>query len=324
MQQKNNISLIGEADYAERVKNEVQPVLKANRKDGYFYSRDNTKIFYNYYLNPEAKASIVISHGFCEFTAKFDEVVYYFFEAGYSVFIFDYRGHGYSERFVSDLSKVHIDSYDEYLDDLESFITKIVKKYSPQKKLLLYGHSMGGAIAALFLERFPEVFSCAILSSPMLEMNFGTKSDFFVLLLMYYSKIFHFGKRYVQGQSGFDGVPDFEGSGCLSKERYEDIFSKRIADKNYYTFGATRSWVLASIKAIKYIQRHKKNIKTPILLFQAEYDNMVKPGGQNMFVDKSKNAKLVIIRGSKHEIYNADKKIREEYYNQIFDFLEVL
>ncbi|MBQ6469835.1 MAG: alpha/beta hydrolase, partial [Lachnospiraceae bacterium] len=31
-------------------------------------------------------------------------------------------------------------------------------------------HSMGGTAGAMFLETYPDVFSCAVLSSPMLKV----------------------------------------------------------------------------------------------------------------------------------------------------------
>ena len=111
----NTMVLLGEDDYTDQMTKIVRPVLEANRKSGYFTSYDDTKIFYEYYINPQEKAAVVISHGFCEFTAKYEEFVYYFFQAGYSVFLFDYRGHGYSKRLLEDMGKVHVHSYNEYV-----------------------------------------------------------------------------------------------------------------------------------------------------------------------------------------------------------------
>lgn len=313
---------LGEDDYADRMTKVVRPVLDANRKSGYFHSYDDTKIFYEYYINPQEKAAIVISHGFCEFTAKFEEVTYNFFQAGYSVFLLDYRGHGYSKRFIEDKSKVHVHSYNEYVLDLHNYITKIVMKNSLQDKLVLYGHSMGGAIGALFMERFPKVFSCAILSSPMLEMDFGKNPEFLVWLVMLYAKMSRTDEEYVRGHKGFDGIPIFDRSSCLSKARYDYIFAKRLQDTNYQTYGGTCAWTLASMKALRKLHKYAYLVKTPILLFQASNDTVVKSRGQNRFSKKSKNTKLVVFTNSKHEIYNADTKTRKVYYNKIFEFIE--
>lgn len=314
--------LLGETDYPEQIRQMVRPVLEKSRKTGYFKSFDGESLFYEYYKQPKELATIVISHGFCEFTKKFEEVIYYFYQAGYSVYIHDHRGHGYSVREVEDKCKVYIKSYEVYIKDFYQFVTQIVSGEKSNKKLILYAHSMGGAIAALFLERYPKIFDCAILSSPMFEMDCGRTPTPIVRLVMQYKKLIHREKEYVSGHHAFDGLPHFEESSCLSEARYMNIFSKRLQDENYQTWGATCAWTLASINAVRRLQRHAKRVKTPILLFQAGKDTTVKPGGQIRFSMRSENTELVLLSASKHEIYNATTEIRKQYYHRIFAFLE--
>lgn len=317
-----NKIFIGEEDYKEQMLLKVRPLLAEYRKSGYFDSFDGTKIYYEAYEHPQEKAAIVMSHGFCEFTKKFEEVIFYFLQEGYSVYIHDHRGHGYSQRNTIDRCKVHQQSYDEYVQDLHILITKIVRKEKKDRRLVLYGHSMGGAIAALYLEEHPEIFNCAILSSPMLEIDFGKTPPTIAWWVMLFKKFTHTEEEYVSGHGPFDGIPQFESSSCLSKARYEDIFSKRVQDEKYQTYGASHAWTLASIRAVRKLLKHAKNVKVPVLLFQAGKDTTVKAGGQLVFAKRSGNTRLVVITESKHEIYNADSKIREEYYAEIFAFLK--
>lgn len=318
----NNRMLLGEEDFENNMVHLVRPLLQEYQTTGYFQSFDDTRIFYEYYIHPRERATVVISHGFCEFNAKFEEVIFYFFQAGYSVYIPEHRGHGYSQRRVEDQSKVYINSYDEYVEDFHEFITNIVCKDKLQKNLVLYAHSMGGAIAALFLEQYPDIFTCAILSSPMLEMDCGKVPMSAVWLLLLLKKLTRSEEEYVSGHKAFDGIPQFATSACLSEARYNYIFSKRLQDKNYRTYGASCAWTLASLKAIRKLQKRAKLVNTPILLFQAGRDTTVKTGGQRRFAEKSKHTSLVVIPESKHEIYNADLEIREEYYQKIFAFIE--
>jgi len=316
--------LLGEKDYLEKLQHTVRPVLEDNRKAGYFSSYDGEKIFFEYYEHPQEKASVVISHGFCEFTKKFEEVIYYFYQQGYSVYISDHRGHGYSVREIEDKSKVFIRSYEDYVQDFYQFITKVVFKDKVDKKLILYAHSMGGAIAALFLEQYPDVFLGAILSSPMLEIECGKTPTIIVQLVMQYKKLIGAEKEFVSGHGPFDGVPHFESSSCLSAARYNNIFSERLQDENYQTWGGTCAWTLASIKAVRRLQRYADRVKLPILLFQAGMDTTVRPSGQKRFANRSANTHLVEMSDSKHEIYNATTEIRDAYYKQIFAFFDKL
>lgn len=67
-----------EANYQRTMKCDVEPYLRNCEKDGYIESYDRTAIYYRTYRIPQAKAAIVISHGFCEFAEKYKEVIYYF------------------------------------------------------------------------------------------------------------------------------------------------------------------------------------------------------------------------------------------------------
>ena len=88
-------------------KNLVEPYLKQCQKYAYFHSYDGAAIFYQQYLAAGADTCIVISHGFSEFAEKYNEVIYYFLQQGCSVYILEHRGHGYSEREVSDDQSIY-------------------------------------------------------------------------------------------------------------------------------------------------------------------------------------------------------------------------
>ncbi len=100
------------------------------------------------------------------------------------------------------------------------------------------------------------------------------------------------------------------------------MFEKRLKDKNYQTYGASIAWAFASMKGIRKLQKNACKVKLPILLFQADKDNVVLPDGQIDFVKKSLNTKFAVTEDSKHEIYNAKDDVLEKYYHKIFEFLE--
>ena len=117
-----SIMIPEEANYQRTMKRDVEPYLRSYEKDGYIESYDSTAIYYRTYRIPQAKAGIVISHGFCEFAEKYREVIYYFLQNGYSVYVPEHRGHGYSDRIVVDGEKVHIEDYEQYVQDLYFFV----------------------------------------------------------------------------------------------------------------------------------------------------------------------------------------------------------
>ena len=89
----NNITPIPDAEFESRIK-EIHDALSAVQVKGRFASFDGVEIAYYYYLCENPIGSIVLVHGFTEFAMKYEEIMYYFLEAGYNCFIYDQRSHG--------------------------------------------------------------------------------------------------------------------------------------------------------------------------------------------------------------------------------------
>lgn len=309
-------------EFSRIMQREVEPFLRNYEKDGYIESYDKTAIFYRTYRIPQSKAGVVISHGFCEFAEKYEEVIYHFLKNGYSVYIPEHRGHGYSDRSVVDGEKVHVKDYEQYVQDLHFFIKNVVEPAEQRK--ILFCHSMGGAIGVRYIEEFPLTFDAAVLSAPMLGINTGKYPKWFATLAADFFCAIGKGSKYAAGQHGFSDRPSFETSSCVSKERYYYIYNMRLRNINYQTYGGTYGWLKAGIRAVRKLQKRKRinSIKIPLLIFEAEYDNMVDNRGIEAFAGKAKSAQLVKMQGSKHEIFNAGEEVRHSYYNQIFLFLK--
>lgn len=308
-------------EYKSFVEEKLQPWLKNDVKEGELSSFDGLKIHYYEALHPHEAASIVMVHGFSEFFGKHHENAYRFYQAGYSIFYLDLRGHGLSER--TDAyhdSRVHVDHFDEYVEDLHAFLEKVVEKDSKTHKYFLYAHSMGGAVSTLYLEKYPDTFQCAVLSSPMLTMNYGKIPTLAVDMLNAYAKVAPVSQEFGPSQKSFNGIPDFENSSMLDKDRYEYQFNLRLNHKNYQTWGGTWGWISAAKEATDEIMKNIRLVKTPVLLLQAGKDTMVKASGQNVFDKKNPKVTLLEYKESKHEIFNATKEIREKYYKDILDY----
>ena len=84
------------------------------------------------------------------------------------MYIPEHCGHGRSYRLVEDPSLVHVDSYKRYVADL-LFVARTAKKEHKNLKLYLFGHSMGGGIAAAAVAAKPKLFERLVLSSPMIR-----------------------------------------------------------------------------------------------------------------------------------------------------------
>ena len=131
-------------------------------EDGFFMGEKDIKIYYKSYEVEDSEDVIVISHGFCESSEKYRELIKTFNKNNYSVYIIDHRGHGKSGRLGIDNSQINVEDFNYYIKDLKTFLDSIVVPNLNDRKLYLFAHSMGGAIGALFLEKHNNYFEKAI------------------------------------------------------------------------------------------------------------------------------------------------------------------
>lgn len=300
---------------------EVLPWFDICVHQGDFISADDIRIHYYIAVNPREKAGIVISHGFCEFIGRYQEMMYRYYQEGYSVYFLEYRGYGKSQRTVPfDDNRVIVGSFDEYVDDLDNFIEKVVKVNSLSDRLFLFGHSMGGCISVLYMEEHPETFTCAVLSAPMLEMNFGPIPDPAVDAMVLTSRLIRIDTRYVPGQGPFNTTPDHIHSNCQDEDRYYYQFNMRMNDPDFQTWGATWAWTRAARIGSEKASREVYKLKTPVLLCQAGLDTMVNNDGQDHFADKSPYVSIVRYDDAKHELCNAFEETREKFYADVLRY----
>lgn len=320
--QRIRMEIISEMGYRDRMEKEAVPFLKEHRYCGFFAPDGQGDIYYERYRQEKAGGTVVMVHGFSESAEKYAEMIYYFLQAGYQVYIMDVRGHGRSVRSREDLSMVHIDRYERYLSDLEYLAAEIAAKENPALPLYLYGHSMGGGIAAAFLEKSPGTFRKAVLSSPMIRpltggIPFGAAYGIADMQCRLGK-----GGCYVVGHHAFAGDETFESSASVSAERYEYYARKRQSEEKFQTNGASYSWLREAARMSKYILKEVncRKITAEVLLFQAEREEYVDKKAQEKFVSRVESARLVPMAGTKHEIYMSDDGHVVQYLDEILKF----
>lgn len=287
-------------------------------QEEYFNGENNIKIHYKKYEVKEAKAKIVISHGFCESLVRYRELIKVFNQDGYSVYILDHRGHGCSGRLGVDDSQINVEKFDYYVEDFKTFIDMVVKK--DENKLFLFAHSMGGCIGGLFLERYPNYFDAAILNAPMMQINTGKYPDIVSKVIANGLCAFGQGHKYILGQKPYSGKPNLTGSGTSSQKRYDTYFNKQVRNKNLQTEGGSFNWLKESFKATKEVVDNSSKIQVPVLLVQAGKDTYVKPAGHNKFAEGNSKCGLHYIKEAKHETYIERDEIFTPYIAKVLEF----
>ena len=314
-----------DGEYAAWMQTVVEPFLEKYRKNGFFSSYDDAKLYCEYTLHPSPKAAIVLVHGFTESAEKYREMTYWFMQMGYSVFAFDQRGHGRSHRLSVDFAMTDVSSFSNYVRDLHCFIKKIVRPHAKGLPLDLYGHSMGGAVAVLYLENYPSVFRRAILNAPMLKPKTANYPTFVSRSLSAVLRVIGQGeKRVFTYREGFDPYAAFEDSPDTSKERFLYYHQKRIDNPYLQNTYPSYRWLNESLRIVPVMLDPDRcaRVHIPVLLFSAGDDTFVHRREQEIFISLIEKGEIVYEEQARHEIYMSTNDVMASYLYSIAHFLQ--
>ncbi|MBN2815758.1 MAG: alpha/beta hydrolase [Campylobacterales bacterium] len=315
----NSYKLTSEAELKENYLTTISPYFYQH-KIHYFYTKESLKIAYKIFEVKDAKASIVISSGRTEGMVKYQELIYDLNNNGYSVYILDHRGQGYSQRLLDDLQIGHVNDFFNYVRDLKYFVDKVVPQN--QKKVLL-AHSMGGAIASLYLESYPRDFDALVLSSPMHQPSL-LGNTFSGALCRFIENRTNDLQEYMIGMHSYDETKHaFKNNNYTHSEvRYDimrDAYEREPLTK---IGGASAGWLVEACKWSKLSVQNASEIQIPVLLLQAQRDKIVTSGAQVKFCKNLGTAcELKVIKEAYHELFIEQDIYREEALKAILEFL---
>ena len=318
--------LAKEEIFEDYIRENVDRVLMEHSDGGYVYVREGKTLkFEQYEPAGQNKGTIVILHGFSEFTAKYRELCYYFLQDGYRVFIYDQRGHGASSRDTVDDSTIHVESFGQYVEDLELIMNTRILPEAGNRPVILYGCSMGGTVAALYLKEHPDTVNACILSAPMVGLNLERKKAEKMDALAKMACVMGKGNSPLGGaESQKEERENFITSNYTSEARYRHAMHQRHSDTRYQTGTASCKWYLEARKITKLLLDEKgyPDLKTRVIVFQAERDQMTDTTLLPEFASRLGAGEPVLIPGSKHDIGFSSNDVLENYLNRIFEFLD--
>jgi len=141
-------------------------------------------IFARAWLAEDPVALIQIAHGMSEHGGRYDEFARYLCERGFSVVANDHAGHGLSVQGHPGAFSKKAGGFDRSIEDLHRLFTLAEEKAGALPRIL-YGHSMGSALSALYAERYKGLTALvlsgipyAIKSSRMFQFLAGFISTF--------------------------------------------------------------------------------------------------------------------------------------------------
>lgn len=312
---------LSESEYLQGMEQTVMPMLHACRQDGTFAGFGGARLHYSLFSAQNPRGSVVIVHGFTETAEKYREVIYYFLKEGYTVCVFDQRGHGHSPR-NAPVEVTHVDHFDEYVEDLRALVLDVGRQLPAPH--MLFCHSMGGAVGALYLIRYPGYFDKAVLSSPMLAARHDGLALPLCRMICRFCMATGRSKKRIFVTRKPASVKDetLSASAADSDARFSYYRALREGDPELCGGAPSYGWTYTALGVTREILKRgaPESINLPVLLFSAERDTLVKRRPQEQFVKRLPRGKFVSVP-TKHEIYASTDQTLFPYLDKMFDFL---
>lgn len=289
---------------------------------------DGIQIHYRIYRSTNTnRGALVLVTGRGESMRKYAEFLYDLRQSGFTVFTYDQRGQGESQRLINDPIKGYVAHYQDYVDDLNQFINEVVRPAAeanaaaPAAKIYLLGHSMGGGIVPAYLIQHPGIATAAVLSSPMIEPNIGMPQEL-GLTILDGAVTLGFGEDYAPTKGPNDWKTPFEKNSLThSQARYDDTLGQLVAHPELVIAGPTNRWVREAILLGQYLNAHAGDVSTPTLMLTSGQEKLVVPDAEHSYAATAKNVSTLNFPGAYHETLMERDEIRSAAIEAALQFL---
>ena len=310
------------ADYAATMEEAVLPYLASRRRDTTLAGAEGRPLFCSRFDAENPAGTAMIVHGFTENADKFAELIHSLLRNGFSVLAYDQRGHGRSWRdpALGDVSLTHVDRFEHYVEDMEAVADGLLK--AMPRPWVLFAHSMGGAVSALYLERHPDVFDRAALCAPMIAANLGGMPPAAAKVMAGGAAALGKLKKRIFASRPYAGPEDFAASCATGRERFDWYDAVKAANPAFHNNGPTYGWVREAVRASEMILAPGavERIAAPVRVFTAEDDNQVMPDAQAAFVARLRDGRRELVQGAKHEIYRSTDGVLFPWWHGILEY----
>ena len=299
------------------------------REEAEFTGVDNVPVRFVRFHDARHDRVIVVCPGRIESYVKYAELAYDLFHLGFDVLIIDHRGQGRSGRMLEDTHRGHVVNFSDYVDDLAAFWEQQVAPGAWRKRYIL-GHSMGGAIATLFVQRHPHANCDAIaLCAPMFGIIIHLPDWMLRPLLDWAEGYPRLSENYAIGTGRWHALPFALNTLTHSRERYRRNLRFYADEPQLRVGGPTWHWVREGILAGEQVLAGAGSDTSPMLLIQAEEERVVDNRMHDRFCEiraaaghPCEGGKPLVIKGAYHEILFEEDAMRSVALSAIVDFFD--
>jgi acylglycerol lipase len=241
---------------------------------------------------------LCIVHGLGEHSGRYKHVAQTFCNASIAVYAVDLRGHGQSEG-----RKAHTPKLDYLIEDVQQLVATARREFN-ELPIVLFGHSMGGALSAAYLlRRRSQEVSGAIFQSSWFDLVHPPKP--LVLSAARFLQVFAPILRLSHGLNPDDLSND--------KKVVEDYINDPLVHNEI-----SLQLFFSMRKASAFVKTNAALLELPVLFTHGNEDNITLIESSEVLAEKvSGEADFVLWEGRKHEPHNDNNNSEVlEYYIQ--------
>jgi alpha-beta hydrolase superfamily lysophospholipase len=265
---------------------------EAKHEEGFLYSADHLRLYWQRFTPRSARASVAVLHGGGDHSGRYPGITAALVHSGYQVALVDFRGHG-----QSDGRRWYVDTFADYLSDLDAFVAKLSQDGVANDQLFVAGHSQGGLVAALWgLSRGRHV-SGFVLTSPYFRMAIKPP-----LLKVVGAKIVGRAMPWLPVSTGI-----------RMEELTSDPDHMRWTERDpLYGRATTPRWFDESRRAQREVMRRAAEWEHPLLVLAGGADPIADTSAMRAFVEaaRAEDKQYRVYEGFRHEVLNEAERER--------------
>ena len=300
----------------------------------YFINAHQEKIFYAKIpaktgAGETPRGSVVLTTGYNDSIFNNTDTIREWQKRGFDVYAMDWASQGASQRNPLHPDRPSSRSLDYHVRDLDQFVRHIVEPQA-EKPLILSTHSMGGAIGALYMQKYPDMFTKAVLGAPMLDL------DTSILPRSWFKTIANVanntGLKNTSLPNWREALYNIKNFNPFAKhdDKPQDL-NKVFATasdgfKPYELAVPTWGWVKSAYSSMDKLNQKDfyKGIKTEILFVSAGHDELVDNKAVKSASHRAEKGRLLNLSEAQHGVWNSSSADKAQLWNEIDNMIDGL
>jgi lysophospholipase len=267
--------------------------------------------------HPAEKAAVVFVCGHYESFLKYGELYRQLHEHGQSIYCCDHRGQGFSDHLLPDPGIAHVARWEDWVADLGLFMDGVVTA-RPHERIFVIAHSLGGAIASVFMARRHPPLRGAILSAPLVRNRFPVSARMGVRVMAGIGK----GNERIPGGRPYAPISFAENRETRSPARHA-VKAAIIERYPEIRFGDPSSrYVVEMMRVAAAARASAGALALPVLVLKPGDDAYVDPDALDAFCAALPNGRKVFFEGARHEVLIEVDGVRDRAVAEILSFID--